>query len=279
MRRYDAGMPIADLGDVSLHYRDHGEGPPVLGIMGFALDQRFWAAQIAAVTATHRFITFDNRGVGRSTGEAPTSLEEMAADAVHLLDHLGIEQTVVFGASMGGTIAQRLVIDYPERVSALILAITWARPLEFMRRQHDVARALLRSDLGLDVFTDANLLFLFSPEFFEAGSDMIDRLVRSLDAPGGPPPPTAELLLGQIDALGKHDVLPDLGAVSCPTLVLGSRRDMLVPGFASEEIAAAIPGAELQMFDSSHCVMVEQMDAFNERIQTFLGAFLGNNLT
>lgn len=55
-------MPIADLGDLSLHYREHGAGEPVIGIMGFALDQRFWAAQIPAVTATHRFITFDNRG-------------------------------------------------------------------------------------------------------------------------------------------------------------------------------------------------------------------------
>lgn len=267
-------MPLADLGDVSLHYRVHGEGPPVLGIMGFALDQRFWAAQIPAITATHSFITFDNRAVGRSTGEPPSSLEQMADDAVRLLDHLGIDKTVVFGASMGGTIAQRVIIDHPERVGALILAITWARPIEFMRRQHDTARGLLRSGLGIDFFTDANLLFMFSPEFFEVGGEVIDRLVRSLDAPGGPPPPTAELLLGQIDAFGKHDVLPDLAAVDCPTLVLGSRRDMLVPGFASEEIAAAIPNAELHMFDSGHAVMIEQMDAFNERVTAFLEGLL-----
>ncbi len=58
-------MPMLDLGDIQLHYKDRGEGPPVLGIMGFAVDQRFWAAQVSAMTAAHRFITFDNRGVGK----------------------------------------------------------------------------------------------------------------------------------------------------------------------------------------------------------------------
>src|SRR5918996_5438174 len=105
-------MPLADLGDVQLHYRDHGDpaGPPVLGVMGFALDQPYWAAQIPAVTASHRFVTFDNRGVGRSTGDASVPLETMADDAVRLLDHLGIEKTVVIGLSMGGTIAQHVVL-------------------------------------------------------------------------------------------------------------------------------------------------------------------------
>src|SRR5688500_9091256 len=135
-------MPSAALGEYELHYKVWGEGPPALGIMGFALDQRFWASQIPAVTATHRFITFDNRAVGRSTGTPPTSIEEMADDAVALLDHLEIEKTVVFGLSMGGTIAQHLVLDHPGRVSALILGVTWARPLEFMRRQSDLGRLI-----------------------------------------------------------------------------------------------------------------------------------------
>src|ERR671916_2639112 len=101
-------MAIADLGDVQLHYRDFGSGDPVLGIMGFALDQRYWAAQIPAITATHSFLTFDNRGTGRSSPGSVTSIDEMADDVVRLLDHLGIERAVVFGVSMGGAIAQRI---------------------------------------------------------------------------------------------------------------------------------------------------------------------------
>lgn len=84
-------MPIADLGATELYYKKHGEGPPVLGVMGFGLDQRFWSSQIPAVIGTHSFITFDNRGIGRSTGAPPTTIDEMADDAIGLLDHLGIE--------------------------------------------------------------------------------------------------------------------------------------------------------------------------------------------
>src|SRR5436309_15676642 len=125
-------MPTVDLGDAQLFYRRSGSGPPVLGIMGFALDHRFWAGQSATVTAQNEFITFDNRGVGYSTGELATSIDVMATDAVRLLDHLGIERAVILGVSMGGAIAQRLAVDYPERVSALVLAVTLARPIDVM---------------------------------------------------------------------------------------------------------------------------------------------------
>jgi pimeloyl-ACP methyl ester carboxylesterase len=264
-------MPIADLGDVQLHYKDHGrpDAPTALGVMGFALDQRYWAGQIPAVTASHRFITFDNRGVGRSTGEASVPLETMADDAVRLLDHLGIEKTVVFGLSMGGTIAQHIVLGHPDRVSALVLGVTWARPLEFMRRQDDIARVLVEAR-GPEWLMEIALLRMFTPKFFEVGVEALSRMMRAMNAPGAPEGPTGETLLAQIDALTKHDVLGRLGEIACPTLVLGGKMDMMVPGFASEEMAAAIPGAELTMFETGHGCMVEEMTEFNDRISRFL---------
>jgi pimeloyl-ACP methyl ester carboxylesterase len=266
-------MPVADLGDIALHYRTYGAGPPVLGIMGFGLDQRFWASQVPAVAERNTFITFDNRGSGRSSRQPAGSIDEMANDAVRLLDHLEIEKAVIFGASMGGTIAQRIVLDHPERVSALVLAITWARPLEFMRRQHELARRVIES-FGVDGFMEATLLWMFSPSFFEMGREAVDQLVASLRAPGGPDPMDATSLLAQLDALEKHDVLPELAGVSVPTLVAGGKSDMMVPGIASEEIAATIPGAELVMFEKGHGLMLEEMDAFNRRLRTFLDSLV-----
>lgn len=262
-------MPNADLGDLSLNYSEHGAGDPVLGVMGFSLDKRFWAAQIPAVTKSHRFIVFDNRGIGRSTGGAPTSIDQMADDTIRLLDHLGIEETVVFGMSLGGTVAQRLVLDHPDRVSALILGVTWARPIEFMRRQHEAARAVLRG-MGSRALVDHSILRMFTPRFFELGREVIDQMVASLDAPGAPDITDAEILIAQLDALDKHDVLADLPRVSCPSLVLGGKMDVTVPGFASEEIAAAIPGAELRMFETGHGCMIEEMESFNAAIAEFL---------
>lgn len=266
-------MPIADLGDSQLFYREFGNGDPVLGIMGYSLDQRFWAGQVPAVTKTHRFITFDNRSIGRSTGAPPTTIDEMANDAVRLLDHLEIERTAVFGISMGGTIAQRLTLDHPDRVSALIAGVTWARPIEFMRRQHAVARMLLDLTGSTQDLLEITMLRMFTPAFFEVGREAIDQIVAAFSAaPGGPDAPSPESLLGQLDAMDKHDTLSDLPTVSCPTLVLGGKMDMLVPYFASEEIAAAIEGSQLVTFETGHGCMVEEMDAFNSAVSGFLAS-------
>jgi pimeloyl-ACP methyl ester carboxylesterase len=264
-------VPHADLNDVQLHYREHGEGGPVLGIMGFGLDQRYWAAQVPAVTATNRFITFDNRGVGRSTGEAPTSIEQMADDSVRLLDFLEIDRAVIFGVSMGGAIAQRLVLSHPDRVAALILGITWARPIEFMRRQHDLARTIIQHE-GPDGLLQASLIRMFTPQFFEIGQESIDRMIASFTATGGPEIASSDVLSAQLDALDKHDTIAALGTIEVPTLVFGGRMDVMVPGFASEEIARAIPGAELQMFETGHGCMIEEMEGVNALITRFLAS-------
>lgn len=262
-------MPYADLGDIKLHYKSYGDGFPVLGIMGFGLDQRYWAAQVPAVTEGNRFITFDNRGSGRSSEHLPSSIDELADDAVRLLDHLEIDKAIVFGASMGGTIAQRLALDHPDRVEALVLAITWARPIEYMRRQHEVARQLIEKVDPLG-FQEAAMLWMFTPRFFEIGRDAIDQMLSAFTSPGAPDMMSSDALLAQLDALSKHDALHDLPKISVPTLVVGGKMDMMVPYLAQEEIARAIPNAELVTFETGHGLMFEEMDAFNAALRAFL---------
>ena len=261
-------MPHADLGDVSLHYQERGEGAPVLGIMGFALDQRFWAAQIPAVTKNNRFVTFDNRGVGLSTGDVVTTIDQMADDAYRLLDYLGIEKGVIFGLSMGGAIAQRFALDHPERVDGLILGVTWARPIEFMRRQDLLAKLLIEHG-GVQALIDASLVRMFTPEFFEMGQEMVDRLTMAFMSEADKMP-AADVLTAQLDAIGKHDVLSELATIDSPTLVLGGKMDQMVPYLASEEIARAIPNAERATFETGHACMIEEMEPFNRKIEEFL---------
>jgi aminoacrylate hydrolase len=263
-------MPFAEFDDLRIHYQQRGEGPVVLGIMGFGLDQRFWAAQIPTITERHTFLTLDNRGTGRSTGTPSTTIDEMVEDAVRLLDHLAIERAIVIGASMGGAIAQRLALDHPDRVVALILAVTWARPIEFMRRQEVLARTVIRGG-GPEALVEASLVRMFTPRFFEIGAEAIDQMMRAFEGESGAGMlASQEVLEAQLDAISKHDVLADLPRIGCPTLVVGGRMDMMVPYFASEEIAAAIPGAELATFETGHALMFEEMDPFNARLAEFL---------
>ena len=264
-------MPIADLDDIQLNYKSRGEGFPVLGVMGFALDQRAWAPTIPAVTKNNRFITFDNRGIGYSTGGPAASIDQMADDAVRLLDHLEIDKAVVFGVSMGGTIAQRIVLDHPDRVSGLILGITFARPIEFMRRQHDLSRRLVEG-AGIEGLMQGSLLRMFTPEFFEMGRELVDQIARAFVAEEDKMP-TPEVLVAQVNALDKHDVLEDLKTVKVPTLVFGARMDVMVPYLGSKEIAATIPGAKLVTFETGHGCMVEEMDAVNKTVEDFLAQF------
>lgn len=262
-------MPIADLGDIQLNHSSFGEGPPVVGIMGFSLDKTFWSPQVPAVTgAGRRFLTFDNRGIGRSQGPLISTVDEMANDTLRLMDELQIEKAVIFGVSMGGTIAQRLTLDHPDRVEALILAITWARPIEYMRRQHDVTRKIL--SIAPEELLEASLLKMFSPRFFELGKDTIDQMIKSFAREGGPDERAVSVLRAQLDALDKFDAIDELGSIDVPTLVLGGKMDMIVPGFGAEEIAASIPGAELRMFETGHGCMVEEMADFNDAVTTFL---------
>ena len=262
---------MADLGDLSLHYKENGEPDrdPVVGIMGFALDQRFWSAQIPAVTATHRFITFDNRGLGLSSAGTATTIDEMADDTLRLIDHLGIDKTVIFGVSMGGAIAQRFALTHPDRVSALILAVTWPRPIEYMRRNSQLAREII-DVRGTEGLVEASLLWMFTPKFFEVGKETIDQLVASFYAETGPDATNPDVLLAQLDAIDKHDVLAELGQISCPTLVIGGKADHMVPAFGSEEIASQIPGAKLELLETGHACMIEEMDAFNSAVSNFL---------
>jgi aminoacrylate hydrolase len=236
--------------------------------MGFASDHRLWAAQIPAIAQTHKFVVFDNRGIGKSTGTAVGTIDEMADDTVRLMDHLQIEKCVVFGVSMGGAIAQRVILDHPDRVSALILGITFARPIEFMRRQHEFTRVILRAE-GEEALIHGALLRMFTPKFFEVGRELIDKIVE-VSLGGEAPPARVDDALAQLDALDKHDVLAELPKITVPTLVLGARNDQMVPGFASEEIAGAIPGAELHMFETGHGCMIEEMEPFNQAVSDFL---------
>jgi pimeloyl-ACP methyl ester carboxylesterase len=262
-------MPFAELDDATLYYKTRGEGPPVIGIMGFGLDQRFWAGQIPTVTAANTFVTFDNRGTGLSRGTRAPTITTMAADTTSLMDHLGYHTAVIMGVSMGGAIAQRVALEHPDRVAGLVLAMTWARPLEFMRRQNTIARILVNAG-GPDALVQATILRMFTPRFFEIGRDTVDGMTRAVTSPPGPTAAPTAVLDAQLDAIEHHDVLTQLPRIRCPTLVVGGRMDMIVPFFASEEIAGAIPGADLVAFETGHGLMVEEMEGFNAALRRFL---------
>jgi pimeloyl-ACP methyl ester carboxylesterase len=95
-------------------------------------------------------------------------------------------------------------------------------------------------------------------------------MMAAFGGPGAPPTAATDTLVAQMDALHKHDALAELHKISVPTLVFGGKVDMMVPYFASKEIAEAIQGAEFVSFETGHGLMFEEMDACNAMLRDFL---------
>ena len=123
----DASTRTVSVGGVDFAYRELGPtvGVPVVFLTHLAAVLDNWDPRVVdGIAARHRVITFDNRGVGASSGSTPDTIEAMAKDAVTFVRALGLEQVDLFGFSMGGMIAQVIAADEPQLVRKLILAGT-----------------------------------------------------------------------------------------------------------------------------------------------------------
>jgi pimeloyl-ACP methyl ester carboxylesterase len=120
-------MKTAQLNGTTIAYADTGgDLPPVILSHGFLMDHSMFDAQVAALSATHRVITWDERGFGGTRATGDFTYWDSANDVLALMDHLGIGSAVVGGMSQGGFLSLRVALTAPERVKALILLDTQA---------------------------------------------------------------------------------------------------------------------------------------------------------
>ncbi len=261
-------MPRVRCNGVELRVEEVGAGPPLLLIMGLGASLETWVAQREAFARHHRVILFDNRGAGDSDCPPPPwSVPAMAADAIGVLDALGVEHAHVLGVSMGGMIAQEMAIGWPERVDRLVVAVSFARP-DPLRRAFLLFRRWARIQ-GADLMQEgvAHLPWLVSPSVLNDA----DRLQEILGIVGTMPLMAADAYSHQVDAILEHDTLSRLHRVRAPTLVLAAAEDVLTPVMLSREIADAIPGARLTVLSrGNHAVQIEEPAAFNEAVLGFL---------
>ena len=257
------GSGSVRVGEIEMYYLDVGEGEPVVLIMGYGGDHTAWALQMSALTASHRVIAFDNRGVGRSDApDCPYTTRMMAADTLGLMDALGVESAHVIGVSMGGMIAQELALAHGERVRSLHLGCTLARPDAYLLALNAAWREM-RIGLGREPMLRALSLWLFAPVTYAERPELVEALLQNSLA--NPYPQSLAGFLRQGEAITAHDTLERLGAIRCPTLVSVAEDDILVPPRFSREIAARIPGATLHVVPgAAHGYFLERPDVFNQ---------------
>ncbi len=267
-------MPKAHVNGINVHYRDQGQGEPLVLLMGYSGDQTGWFFQRSAFSKHYRVITLDNRGVGKTDKPGGAySMKMMADDTVGLMDHLGVEKAHILGVSMGGMIAQEIAISYPERVEKLILGCT---VVVGSNRANGIGPEFPRA-LGLpEDYTDDDLrslpILTFANRLYSMGFNK--RLYRILLVPLAKlqsRSSSATGLTGQLEAGLDHNTLDRLGAISAPTLVITGADDRLVSPQSSEELANGIPNAKLVKTEGgSHAFFIEMRGQFNREVLGFL---------
>jgi pimeloyl-ACP methyl ester carboxylesterase len=261
----------AQVGQIELAYETFGDpsDPTMLLVMGLGAQLLLWDEGLCELLAGRRFhvVRFDNRDVGLSTKleDAPTpdigaalagdtssiayTLEDMADDAVGLLDQLGVERAHVVGASMGGMIAQAMAIRNPERLLSLtsIFSTTGARSVG---QPLDEALAVLLAPAPADresyvEFHVKVARTIGSPKYPTGEQRLRERAGQIFDRSHYPQGMARQL----VAILSASDRSGALGSVQVPTLVIHGKDDPLVQFTGGEATARAIPGAELLAID------------------------------
>ncbi|MGQ9632055.1 MAG: alpha/beta fold hydrolase [bacterium] len=253
-----SGVKVVD--GIKMYYEIYGQGEPLLLIYGLMGNSKGWGMQIPVFSREHLVIVFDNLG-----GEEGLSIERLAGSTAGLLDQLGVERAHVLGASMGGTVAQRLAIDYPDKVRSLILACTLARPDKYFLRMLEVWRSLEKLDT-LERARELSL-WMFGRSFFESYEEEI----AQAESIASQSPEGLDVFINQCAAIKGYDASDQLGRISAPTLVIVGEEDILTPPRLSRYIASRIPDAKLAILKGgAHALFTEVPDLAHRAILDFL---------
>src|SRR5438876_952183 len=121
-------MPYVEVNYIQMYYEIHGDGEPLVLIVGLGTDISEWDGIIRWLAKIYKVLAFDNRGAGRTDKpDTHYSIEMMADDTAGFMQTLGIQQAHILGISMGGRIALALALQHPKRIKKLVLVSTSAR--------------------------------------------------------------------------------------------------------------------------------------------------------
>jgi len=263
-----------DAGGVVFAYRQLGpsSGVPVVFLTHLAAVLDNWDPRVVdGIAANHWVITFDNRGVGASTGATPTTIEEMARDAVTFIRGLGFDQVDLFGFSMGGMIAQVIAQQHPQLVRKMIIAGSGPAGGEGIDKVTritylDTARGLLtRQDPKQFLF------FTRTSNGRRAGKEFLARLEeRTNDRDKAISVRSFRAQLKAIHRWGQQKPA-DLASIHQPVLVMNGESDRMVPTKNTVDLDRRLPNSHLVIYpDAGHGGVFQFHEDFVKRALEFL---------
>lgn len=235
------------------------DAPAVLFAHSVGCDLSLWDHQAASLRGRYKVIRYDARGHGRSDAPAGDyTIEQLAADALAVLDFAGVDAAHLCGLSLGGTLGQWLALNAPRRLTSLTLADTAARLGTVEGWQSRIDATLAN---GTASIADMSMTRFFSDAFRRTAPSVVERFRQGLVA-------TADQgFAGCCAVLRDCDFTASLERVVVPTLVICGKDDVPTPPSDGAILAEGIVGARLVLLDAGHLSAVEAPEAFTQAIE------------
>jgi len=263
-----------DVNGTSFAYRllGPGGGVPIVLLNHLAANLDNWDPRVVdGLAASHRVITFDNRGVGASKGSTPTSVAAMARDAVSFIRALGLTKVDLVGFSLGGFVSQVIAQDEPQLVRKVVLAGTGPAGGEGIDKVTSVTiKDMLRAALK---FSDPKryLFFTRTDNGERAAREFLDRLKERTNDRDAAISPLA--FRAQLKAIHRWGLAApaDLSRINQPVLVANGDSDRMVPSSNSADLARRLPNSDLVLYsDAGHGGVFQYHDDFVTKVLAFL---------
>ncbi|CCE01953.1 3-oxoadipate enol-lactonase [Bradyrhizobium sp. STM 3809] len=259
-------MPFVQNAHVTLFVTESGpaDAPAILFSNSLGTTHRMWDAVVAELSSEFRCIRYDTRGHGASTrSHSAFGIEDLADDAVDILDNLGIEQAHFAGLSLGGMTGQAVALRASTRLHSLSLMATtsYMPPASAWNER----AALVRRE-GTKAIVEATIQRWFTPGFTAGSRAAIDRVAREFSEAD------AEGYASCCEAIGRMDFREHIGQIRTPTLIIAGAQDPATPVEMSRNMHLSIPDSHLVVLDpAAHLLAVERPDAVIDALRSHIG--------
>ena len=263
-------MPKISVKKFNVFYETYGDGPPLMMILGLGANVTWWGRYFLNGLAEHfKVIVFDNRGTGQSDDpKLEYSIKTLADDVVSLMYALNIDKTHVFGHSMGGAIAQELVLNC-NRVNKLILCSTSCGGSKSFSASPEVLQIVNKQRIGRspEEIAKEGLNIFYSNEFIKENPKLINFAIQNMIKK----PLDPESYSRQTKAIESFSTCSRLKDLKLSTMIMHGMKDVLVPPQNAKILAELIPNSQLIVFNkSAHAPYVEEPDLVLNAIIKFL---------
>ena len=250
---------------VTLNHVVEGQGPWVTLVHSLGSDLTLFDAQAALLRDRFTVLRLDIRGHGRSPAPpAPYTMAGLADDVQALFDTLGVTETAWVGVSLGGMMGLTHAIRHPGTITRMVLSDTTAGYPEAAHGGWRERIGFVRQG-GTAAVAQGTLARWFTPGFLQREPAQAAHFAGVIGAT------PAEGFIGCCEAIIGYGVAGELGRVACPTLVMVGEEDQATPPAMARALADNIPGARYHAIaTAAHQASIEQPDAFNQQLETFL---------